>query len=335
MSSPKIEVEQNSLELLKKSKNLLAFSAGIDSTALFWLLLEEKIEFDIAIVDYNTRPESKEEVRFALKLGGEYKKRVFSIKAPKIDREFEKKAREFRYKFFENIIKEHHYDTLITAHQLDDLLEWFLMRLSNGAGLGELIGMDFIEERAGYKIVRPLLLTQKAELLEYLEANNRKYFIDSSNSDERYTRNLFRKHFSAPFLKEFGKGVRNSFKYLLEDKRTFFEPPTIKRLKELTIILSKNERVDSFYIDKELKKAGLLITKEQRKEITRSKDCVISGKMAIVYKENFIFMAPYVKIKLEKDFKEACRVLGIPQKIRGYLRLASIDPKSLKDLLNV
>ncbi|NLN13488.1 MAG: tRNA lysidine(34) synthetase TilS, partial [Arcobacter skirrowii] len=40
---------------IKSSKNLLAFSAGVDSTALFFLLLNSNIPFDIAIVDYNIR----------------------------------------------------------------------------------------------------------------------------------------------------------------------------------------------------------------------------------------------------------------------------------------
>ena len=42
-------------ELIKTKKNLLAFSAGIDSTALFFLLLDNNIHFDIAIVNYNQR----------------------------------------------------------------------------------------------------------------------------------------------------------------------------------------------------------------------------------------------------------------------------------------
>ena len=45
--------------LLKTKKNLLAFSAGIDSSALFFILLENGIEFDVAIVDYGIRKSSK------------------------------------------------------------------------------------------------------------------------------------------------------------------------------------------------------------------------------------------------------------------------------------
>ena len=45
---------------IKNQKNLLAFSAGVDSVALFFLLLEQNISFDIAIVDYNLIVQSKD-----------------------------------------------------------------------------------------------------------------------------------------------------------------------------------------------------------------------------------------------------------------------------------
>ena len=62
---------------IKNSKNLLAFSGGVDSSALFFLLLNHKIDFDIAIVNYNTREQSKDEIAYALNLAKEYKKEIF------------------------------------------------------------------------------------------------------------------------------------------------------------------------------------------------------------------------------------------------------------------
>lgn len=49
------------LPFLQNSKNLLGFSGGVDSVALFFLLLEFKIDFDIAIVHYHTRKEADED----------------------------------------------------------------------------------------------------------------------------------------------------------------------------------------------------------------------------------------------------------------------------------
>ena len=53
---------------IQNQKNLLAFSAGVDSSALFFLLLEQNIPFDIAIVNYNLRVQSKDEVFYAKNL---------------------------------------------------------------------------------------------------------------------------------------------------------------------------------------------------------------------------------------------------------------------------
>src|SRR5690606_12191166 len=93
----------------------------------------------------------------------------------------------------------------------------FLMQLSKGAGLIELLGMSEIEDKEFYKIYRPLLNFSKDELISYLENKNIKYFVDESNIDEKYKRNYFRNSFSNSFLKEFKEGVKSSFNLLHND----------------------------------------------------------------------------------------------------------------------
>ena len=189
---------------IKNQKNLLAFSAGVDSTALFFLLLKQNIPFDIAIVDYNLRVQSKDEIAYANELALKYKKQIF-IKNVNLENysNFEKTARDIRYSFFEEIILNEKYENLITAHQLNDKLEWFFMQLSKGAGLVELIGFNEFEQKENYKIYKPLLNITKEQLENYLKINNYKYFVDESNFDEKYKRNFFRHNFSNPFLENF------------------------------------------------------------------------------------------------------------------------------------
>ena len=91
---------------LLQKRNLLAFSAGVDSSALFFLLLENNIPFDIALVNYGTRENSDKEEVHAQALADKYHLTYHSIKAPKFTSNFEKNAREFRYAFFETLIKE-------------------------------------------------------------------------------------------------------------------------------------------------------------------------------------------------------------------------------------
>ena len=227
---------------IKNQKNLLAFSAGVDSVALFFLLLEQNISFDIAIVDYNLRVQSKDEISYAKELALKYNKSIF-IKDVKLENNsnFEKTARDIRYSFFEEIISENSYENLITAHQLNDKLEWFLMQLSKGAGLVELIGFNEFEQKNNYKIYKPLLNITKDELENFLQINNHKYFIDESNFDEKYKRNFFRHNFSNPFLENFTSGVKKSFEYLQNDLNSLnIQNNPIKKIEELLQELNNN-----------------------------------------------------------------------------------------------
>ena len=149
----------STLPLLQEGKNLLAFSGGVDSSALFFLLQQSNIDFDIAIVNYQTREQSLKEVAYARSLAEVFEKTCYVLETKLSEQNFEATARKTRYDFFASLIKDHGYNNLITAHQLDDRLEWLLMQLSKGAGLYELLGMQTIEKKDKYTLVRPLLET--------------------------------------------------------------------------------------------------------------------------------------------------------------------------------
>jgi tRNA(Ile)-lysidine synthase len=309
--------------LEKSSNNLLAFSAGVDSTALFFWLLEKNIPFDIAIVNYHTRKTSDEEVEYAKTLAKKYNKKIY-IKDCFLERFSENEARKCRYEFFEEIMKKHNYDTLILAHQLNDRFEWFLMQLSKGAGLKELIAMEKWEEREWYRIYRPFYNVSRDEILTFLNERGIKYYIDETNFDEKYKRNFFRHNFSDKFIKLYKEGVKRSFEFLEEDKKLLFDTDW-KREKELFWFEKSNPKRDIKKIDLILKKLGILPTKAQKDEILKTDfNCVIQGKIAIDSNNSYIFIAPYVKIPLSKENKEKYRKLKIPPKIRGYLQKENI-----------
>ncbi len=317
---------------INTTKNLLAFSAGIDSSALFFLLLEQNIPFDIAIVDYNTRAQSKDEVSYAKELASKYQKKCF-LKSVTLENKsnFEKKAREIRYSFFEEIITKNQYETLITAHQLNDKLEWFLMQLSKGAGLFELIGFEKCLYKNDILYYKPLLEVSKNELKEYLETNNLKYFIDSSNENEKYKRNYFRHNFSDKLIAEFKNGIKNSFEFLQNDLSSLnknFNP--IKTIKELDIFKNlKDNNLNIRLIDLNIKQRGYLLSKAQRDEILSQKEITINNSINISITENLIFICPKCEFNMYKKFKEECRVNKIPKNIRPYIRKENIDLKEL------
>ncbi|MCT7556324.1 tRNA lysidine(34) synthetase TilS [Aliarcobacter butzleri] len=317
---------------IKESKNLLAFSAGVDSSALFFLLLKQNIPFDIAIVNYNVRVQSKDEVNYAKELALKYNKQIY-IKDIKLEStsNFEKTARDIRYKFFEEIIDENSYETLITAHQLNDKLEWFLMQFTKGAGLVELIGFNEFEQKENYKVYKPLLKITKEELENFLKQENIKYFIDNSNFDEKYKRNYFRHNFSDKLLNEYTNGIKKSFKYLQDDINSLnIEITPIKIFDELEIYKNQNDNnLNIRIIDNSLKKRGFLLSSAQRKEIIKQKEITISHKINITLNEDFIWICPKIEINIDKKFKEFYRINKIPKNIRNYIYYKKIDIKEL------
>jgi tRNA(Ile)-lysidine synthase len=312
-------------------KNLLAFSAGIDSSALFFLLIEHNIPFDIALVNYGTRANADKEELHAKALAKKYDLLCHTVKAPKFTSHFEKNARAFRYTFFETLIKEYGYDTLLTAHQLNDQLEWLLMRLTKGAGVSELIGLEPVSRRNGYTLLRPLLEQSKEELLHYLQSNNHPYFIDESNSDEKYERNRFRKEFSDPLMAKYSEGIKRSFEYLRKDKESLekgFE--VVYSKKALRVIKLHNPSAKAKAADLALKESGYLLSASQRQQIEKEESLVIGGKWAIVLQGDLLYIAPYCTVDMPKKFKEQCRILKLPSKIRAYCFKENINPASFR-----
>lgn len=287
------------------AKNLLAFSAGVDSSALFFILLSKNIDFDIAIVDYNQRKQSKDEVIYATQLAHKYNKKCYISTYPEDLNFSEKTARDFRYNFFDEIIKKENYDSLITAHQLNDKCEWFLMQFTKGAGLNELLGMQQVSYKNGYKVIKPLINYSKEILKEYLLQNNIKFFEDETNSDEKYKRNYFRHNFSDKLIKDYEKGILNSFDYLEKDNDSLLKNISKEVFEELSIYTFNGElNIAIRIIDKDLKIRGIIISKSTRDEIIEKQQLVISHKISVSISEDKIYIAPYLLDTLDKKFKK-------------------------------
>ncbi|EPW9193482.1 tRNA lysidine(34) synthetase TilS [Campylobacter jejuni] len=319
-----MQIKDEILSFLKKGQNLLAFSYGSDSSALFHFLVQKKINFDLVMINYKTRKNSDLEEQKAKELALEFHKKIFIKIAPVIKGNFEKEARDFRYDFFEKICLEQNYSNLILAHHLNDQLEWFLMQLSRGAGLAEILGMQECEKRSNYTLLRPLLFMSKDEILSYLKENDIFYFQDESNENEKYFRNYIRKNFSNAFVSKFHQGLKRSFFYLDEDRKKLYDLESIKEIQGL-MICPKNESL----IAKAVKMKGLLLSTAQRKELLKG-DCVLGGKIALVYKNEQAIVFEYETCqKLPKNFKEECRIAKIPRLLRAYLYNHKIDISSL------
>lgn len=324
------------LEYLRDKKNLLAFSGGVDSTALFFLLCDANISFDIAIVDYEVREQSKEEVLYAQELCKKFEKTCHLYRCGKIEKNFEAQAREIRYDFFKQTIEEHHYENLLTAHHLGDRLEWMLMQFCKGAGCVELAGMQNIQNRENYKLIRPLLHLDKSELLEYLQEKQLTYFEDISNLDLTITRNSFRHNYSNPMLKNHLEGIKKSFQYIDEDISTLDRKIEIESIKELIYFPSSDNKIaDVRAVDNYLKQQGYMLSANERKELKIKKTHLVGRKFVINQEHDFVFILPMQtkNVIIPKEFKEKCRVLQIEPKLRPYLYENEIVFLKVKDLL--
>lgn len=309
------------LNLLRKGKVLLAFSGGVDSTALFHLLLENGISFDIAHVNYHTRPSSDDEAQNAQDLANTHGLECFAHSVHLSGSNFEHRAREERYRFFEYLIKKHGYTYLLTAHQLNDRLEWMLMQLCRGSGLPELLGIRSRDQKEGFTILRPLLEWDREEIEEYLRACHLAHFIDESNSDERYTRNRFRHRHSTPLMREYAQGLRRSFRYLEEDNESIIENVDFELCEEL--YCTKNPlsvRSLIYGIDKVFKSLGTVMSGNEKENLKKEKWCVIARKYIVWIDIDYTFISPYIpNVVMDKGFREECRKLKIESKLRGYL----------------
>lgn len=315
------------LEILRGKKNLLAFSHGSDSTALFHALLQTKIEFSAALFNYKTRPTSDLEEAAARELCERFGVEFFAADVenfrpskPLKNKNFESFARGLRYDFFLQLSRQHGFCNLLTAHNLNDNFEWFLMQIARaGTTLG---AMQTLSRWEGLNLVRPLLLTPKSEILEFLKAGEFEFFEDESNHEEAFLRNRIRRDFATPFVREFELGVRRVLTSLASQKEQLqfeFEG------KEFFIFSQENALLK---LDLAAKRLGVVTSLASRKSVLQTNG-VLSGKIAVCKMgENFAtkeggggLYAAFLRKEttLSKEQKERFRKAKIPPLMRGFL----------------
>jgi tRNA(Ile)-lysidine synthase len=192
---------QNSL-WQKNSKIILGVSGGPDSTCLLDIFTKLASKYDlkliIAHVNYGLRDaDSKKDEEFVRKLAKKYVIKAVFLKPDLGNEVSENTLRDIRYAFFERIRKRNNFDLIAVAHNLEDQVETFLMRLIRGSGLAGLSAMRYRNR----KIIRPLLETTRAEILEYLKKNKLAYRTDKTNKTDLFFRNKVRNRL-IPFLEK-------------------------------------------------------------------------------------------------------------------------------------
>ena len=210
--------------LLEEGERVVAaVSGGPDSMAMLSLLCAVKpvlhCELAVAHCNFQLRgEESDAEEQFVrdhcfsldlecfveqcdtLKSAGEWKKSV------------EESARILRYSFFEKVMQEKGYTRVATGHHVNDNAETILFNLFRGVSLH---GLKGIRARHG-KIIRPMLLIHKADIIAYLKEKGIDSRTDTSNLVNDYDRNF----------------IRNRVIPLIEERFPHKLMPSLRRLSE-------------------------------------------------------------------------------------------------------
>ncbi len=254
---------------------LLAVSGGADSMALSYLFTRLELKFAIAHINYHLRGEdSNLDEELVKTFAEEHNIPLYSYSVTEKDNKptgsIQVWARDLRYAFFDKIMIEKGFDTLVTAHHLDDQLETFLINLGRGSGMHGLTGIP------SYKtLYRPLASFSKEEIYAFAKTENIAFREDYTNKKDDYLRNKLRKKVIPPlketnaqFLKNFETSIKNLQSvesYAAEQVELFFNKEFSRIEEGFEIEKATLQLAHPFLQYEILKKFGFSNVEENRK----------------------------------------------------------------------
>lgn len=244
-------------KLFQKNQHVLVgVSGGIDSVVLCELFHQWKVSFAIAHCNFGLRgSESDGDDIFVSSLAEHYQvqhHRVFfdtKSEASSTGVSIQMAARNLRYDWFESVRKKNNYDWVAVGTHLNDNIETAIINLTRGTGLKGITGIA----PKNKKVIRPLLFASRDQILSFATETGLSWREDSSNNDEKYSRNKIR-HRVVPALKELNPSLNQTF---LDN---------FKRFKEIELFLEYEfEKTAQRIVS--IKENQLLINKTGLKEL--------------------------------------------------------------------
>ncbi|MCP2620099.1 tRNA lysidine(34) synthetase TilS [Candidatus Aminicenantes bacterium AC-334-K16] len=224
-------------------KILLAFSGGVDSSALLHLLLslQEEWRFVLYLAHFNhkLRPEANEEEAFVRQRAEQLQLPLFvqqvdvRQKASRQRANLEETARFWRYKFLEEKALEIGGAKIATGHNLNDQIETFFLRLFRGTGP---LGLGGMKPVMADRFIRPLIEISRREIEAYLRENKIPYRVDKSNFDRKFLRNKIRADLIPYLEKEFDPALLrhiNTLMSILREEEEILNELAKSRAEEL------------------------------------------------------------------------------------------------------
>lgn len=244
MSFTKLEKFVVTHELIKFHTTIIVgLSGGPDSVYLLCFLkwLQKKISFNLvaAHLDHEWRKSSKEDALFCKNICNKLDIPFESSTISQLNISFKKSgsqedlARQYRRFFFEQVRKQYDAHAIAVAHNQDDQLETFFIRLMRGATV---TGLSSMRIKQGYYI-RPLLHVCKKEILEYLKRKKIDYVIDPTNISTAFLRNRIRLELLPTLQKIDQRAETNILKTInsMQETDDFLKKLALKTLEEICI----------------------------------------------------------------------------------------------------
>jgi len=229
--------------MLQKGETILVgLSGGPDSVCLLHLLNSIREDFKLNInaiyIDHGLRPEETPfEIRFCEDFckttGNNLIVRAINVRdfAEKEKLNLQEAGRYLRYMTYNEVAKEIKATRIALGHTADDQAETLLMRLIRGSGT---TGLASIPPVRG-NIIRPLIETERKEIIDYLEDMKVDYVVDSSNLKRNYLRNKIRLSL-IPILSEINPDIIQTLSKtaaIFRDEERYFEIIVTKTLMKL------------------------------------------------------------------------------------------------------
>ena len=175
-----------------KNKYLIAVSGGADSMALLDVLRKENYNLVVAHVNYKSRPTSDRDEEIVKSYCLKHNIDCYvDYPVKEVKENFEKWARNARYKFFKELYDRLSIDCLLLAHHRDDVIETYLMKKERKS-VGYFKTLPKENESFGMNLVRPFYEQSKEELRKYCLENGVLFGDDETNFEPIYARNKLR-----------------------------------------------------------------------------------------------------------------------------------------------
>ena len=195
-------------------KILLAISGGVDSMVMAHLFLQAGYRIGVAHVNYQLRgEESNRDLDFVEAFCRQHDLDLQTTTvdtaeiAQTLKQSIQVTARNIRYDFFRQLIRDKGYHCVATAHTLSDNLETILLNITRGTGITGLTGIPVCTG----VVIRPLLFASRDEITRYAVENKVAWVEDSSNDSDDYARNIIRHHVIA-HMRTINTGLEETFK---------------------------------------------------------------------------------------------------------------------------